>query len=152
MKAPGSAPILPRIRSLLLATLLFGMAGTVTELLLIEHWEKWTQPIPLVLLGLGGALGAIVLRVPTRRWVQLFRLVMGLFVVTGALGVFLHYRGNSEFELEARPTVAGLELAWKALTGATPALAPGTMTLFGLLGLLFCYRHPALDRPGTEEE
>jgi hypothetical protein len=38
----------------------------------------------------------------------------------------------------------------EALSGATPALAPGTMVQFGLLGLLYTYRHPRLDAAERE--
>ena len=44
------------------------------------------------------------------------------------------------------PFSGGVQLVWEALRGATPALAPGTMILLGLMGLLYCYRHPALER------
>ena len=42
------------------------------------------------------------------------------------------------------PSRQGLELVWEALRGAYPSLAPGTMIMFGLLGLVACLRHPAL--------
>jgi hypothetical protein len=70
-------------------------------------------------------------------------------VIAGCVGLVLHYKGNVEFELEMYPSMAGGELVWKALTGATPALAPGTMVQLGLVGLAFTYRHPAL-RPGGQ--
>jgi hypothetical protein len=70
--------------------------------------------------------------------------VMLLFLVIGALGVYLHYRGNVEFATERDPSLTGLRLLWKALRGATPSLAPGALAQIGLLGLVFTYRHPAL--------
>ena len=69
---------------------------------------------------------------------------MVLFVLSGFTGQWLHYQGNVEFELEMYPSRQGLELVWEALGGAYPSLAPGTMILFGLLGLAACIRHPAL--------
>jgi hypothetical protein len=125
-----------RIRRLLLAVLGIGILGTGTELLLIGHTEEATQIIPLALLALGLAGTAANLARPTRWTLQLFRLLMGLFIVGGVLGVLLHYRGNAEFELEMRPTMAGFELIWNSLTGATPALAPGSMIPLGLIGLI----------------
>jgi hypothetical protein len=65
-------------------------------------------------------------------------------VVVGVLGLYYHYHGNVEFALERNPSLRGTGLIWKALRGATPALAPGALAQLGLLGLLFCYRHPAL--------
>jgi hypothetical protein len=71
---------------------------------------------------------------------------MAVFVAAGFAGVLLHYRGNAEFELEMRPSLAGSELFWKAVKGATPALAPLALTQLGLLGLASTYRHPLLRR------
>ena len=44
------------------------------------------------------------------------------------------------------------KLVWKALRGATPALAPGALAQLGLLGLLYTYRHPALTHTRETEE
>jgi hypothetical protein len=77
---------------------------------------------------------------------------MWLFVVSGLVGLWLHYKGNVEFEREMYPALAGLQLFKQAMTGATPSLAPGTMVQFGMLGLLYAFRHPALQarrQPGT---
>ena len=72
------------------------------------------------------------------------QLLMVLFLGAGILGVGLHYQGNNEFELEMYPSLAGVELLSKALTGATPVLAPGSMSLLGVIGLALTYRHPLL--------
>lgn len=69
---------------------------------------------------------------------------MVAFVAAGLLGLYYHYTGNSEFELEMRPSMEGFELVWESLKGATPALAPGTLVQFGLLGLLHTFKHPLL--------
>jgi hypothetical protein len=80
---------------------------------------------------------------------------MLLFVAGGIAGTLLHYRGNVEFEEEMHPGGTRWELFRGAIQGATPALAPGTMVLLGAIGLLYAYRHPALDAPegtgGSEE-
>jgi hypothetical protein len=48
----------------------------------------------------------------------------------------------------------GLKLFKAAITGATPALAPGSLIQMGLLGLAYTFRHPALrskiDQPPNE--
>ncbi len=139
-------------RRVLFWVLLASFIGTGGELLLLEHTEDFWQWLPLVLLGLGS--GALVLRVLVpRTWtIRLIRLLMGLFLVTGAVGLYLHYRGNAEFELEMYPTLAGLELFWEALKGATPTLAPAAMVQFGLLGLAYCFRHPLSRRPESNPE
>jgi hypothetical protein len=137
-------------RRLGLYLLLFGIVGTGTELILLEHVEDRLQWAPLVLLGLGFLIGGSVAFHPTRAVVRLLRTLMVIYIPAGALGVFLHLKSNVEFELEMRPSMAGLELLMESLKGAMPALAPGTMAQLGLLGLLVCFRHPALSRPGPE--
>ncbi|GLC26799.1 hypothetical protein [Roseisolibacter agri] len=146
MHAPlptGDAPL----RRLLLLLVLFGAVGLVAELLLLEHWDDPWQWTPLVLLGLVLALGGLLARRPTRGLLRAFRALMGACLIAGVLGVYLHYRGNVEFELEREPTLAGVALLWEAVRGATPALAPGALAQLGLLGLLYAHRHPLLTDP-----
>lgn len=79
---------------------------------------------------------------------------MILFVLSGFAGTLLHYQGNAEFELERDPSLSGWALFRDTMTGATPALAPGTMMLLGLIGLLYTLGHPALadgDEPAILE-
>ena len=137
-----------KVRQILLATLAIGMAGTATELWLIDHTEGWDQLIPMVLLGAGLIVCASHALRPTAGSVRLLQAVMLLFVVSGGVGVLLHYRGNVEFEREMYPSMEGFELFRNTMTGATPVLAPGTMLLLGLVGLAHSYRHPRLT-PGS---
>lgn len=148
--SPPSAGIsrtpLGRIRIALLLLVGAGIVGTATELLLIGHYEDAWQFVPLVLFGLGlGALGLHVTR-PGRRSLLVLRVTMGLYVASGAVGTLLHYLGNVEFERERSPEISGLALFREAMTGATPALAPGTMMLLGALGLLYAFATEA-DSP-----
>lgn len=133
------------LRPLLLALLAIGAAGLEVELLLLEHYESAWQFTPLVLLAVVLVGAALVWRRPSPSTVRFFQVIMLLCVAAGVVGVFLHYRGNVEFELEREP-LHGLRLFWEAIRGATPALAPGAMAQLGLLGLVYCYRHPALRR------
>lgn len=152
MDRNGAERALEILRALLLAVLALALLGTGAELLLIGHTEEIWQLLPLIAMGSGLlAIGAIAVR-PTRITVQLFRLLMGLFIVMGGLGLVLHYQGNAEFELEMRPSMSGFELVWNSLTGATPALAPGSMIQLGLLGLLCTLWHPALERTADGPE
>jgi hypothetical protein len=136
------ARTLSAVRRILLVILLVGIPGTAAELLLLGHYDGWQQQIPLVLLT--AALAALVWhRVrPGRLPIRVLQLLMLLFIVSGGAGVLLHYRGNVEFELEMYPSTAGFELFRKAIMGATPALAPGTMLVLGLAGLAYTYGHP----------
>ncbi len=144
-----------RIRAVLLATLAIGMIGMMSELLLIGHRETVQQQVPLMLLALGIVVAGWHATAPRATTVRALQVAMLLFVVSGAVGVALHYRGNVEFELEIYPGLGGVELVQKTLTGATPVLAPGSMTLLGLIGLTHAYKHPCLDRgasaPRSEE-
>ena len=135
---------LRRLRVLLLATLYIGMIGTTVELLLTGHFESVSQRLPLALLGAGLAIGAWHAWRPTAMTSRLLQGLMVGFVFAGALGVGLHYDGNVEFEREMYPDMAGFDLLQNTLTGATPVLAPGSMTLLGLVGLAHAYRHPSL--------
>lgn len=135
-----------RIRTFLLATLIVGIAGMATELLLIGHAESVQQLIPLILLALGAVTAGWHAAAPRPVTVRALQAAMTLFVLSGVVGVGLHYQGNVEFELEMYPAMRGIELVQKTLTGATPVLAPGSMTLLGLIGLTHSYRHPSAYR------
>jgi hypothetical protein len=137
-------------RRLAVYLLIFGIAGTATELVLLEHYEDPWQWTPLALLALGGALGVALAARPSRATLRALKPLMALYVLAGALGVFLHLRSNVEFERELRPTIAGRDLMMETLKGAIPAFAPGAMVQLGLLGLLICYRNPLLHTKGDE--
>ena len=123
-----------------------GTVGLGTELLLLDHFEEWRQQVPLVLLALGLILLAVRLFYRSAIILRLFRLTMLAFVLGGIVGLWFHLSSNMEFELEMHPTLSGLELLFKALGGAMPALAPGALVQLGLIGFLYTYQHPALSR------
>ena len=115
---------------------------------------RWAPSIAAINSGLrNGAIRRMAISLVVLGWrfvdrkpasMRAFQGVMILFVVSGFVGLLLHYQGNAEFELEMYPTLKGLDLFWEAVKGATPTLAPGTMIQLGLLGLVYTYRHPAL--------
>jgi hypothetical protein len=134
------------IRRALLTILLIGMGGTTIELLLLKHVEEATQFIPLVLLGV--AFVAVLWHAvrPTVASLMTVRVMMVLFVAAGFMGMFLHYQGNVEFQHEVDKSLSGMPLFWKVLTAkAPPALAPGSMSQLGLIGLAYSYRYPIVD-------
>jgi hypothetical protein len=143
---PAEPQALARLRRFLFGTVLVGIVGMEAELLLIGHVEEFAQLLPVLLLGLGLAVLVWHLAAASAASVGVLKVLMAAFVLSGFIGIGLHYRGNEEFELEMYPSMSGLELAGKTLTGATPVLAPGSMTLIGLVGLGATYRHP-LRRP-----
>ena len=141
------------MRSLLLWLVLLGAAGLIAELFLMEHYDSWTQSVPFAVLGCGLAVGASLAYRPTSRMVRVFQAVMGIAVLTGLVGLWLHYRGNAAFELEIAPSARGFDLVWGALRGAIPILAPGSFVQLGLLGIIWSHRHPALrPRASTQQE
>ena len=123
------------MRRALYGILVLGLLGTGVELLLLGHTDGAWQIAPLVLIGI--SLGTAGWRAFDRGTTSLwpFRAAMLLNAASGLVGTYLHYRGNVEFELEMSPGLGGFELFAEAMTGATPALAPGAMALLGLIGL-----------------
>jgi hypothetical protein len=143
-------PLTAAIRRFTFWILAFAIAGMATELVFIGHVEDVAQWVPLAVLGAGGLALAWHGAAPQGITVRVVQAVMALFVASGIAGVALHYRGNVEFEREMYPTLAGFQLVRQTLTGATPVLAPGSMTLLGLVGLTLTYKHPLVTRPGEQ--
>lgn len=153
-KTHSEAATLAAIRRILLAAFLLGALGAGAELLLVGHTEDLWQWAPLLLILI--SLIALVCHAIARRAasMRIFQATMILFIVSGVIGIALHYQGKVEFKLEANPALSGLELFWEAIKGAAvpPVLAPGVMILMGLLGLAYSYRHPALTASTEKNE
>ena len=128
------------ITTILAVVLIFGMAGLLAELALIAHYEDAAQWIPIALLaaGLLAVLAEIALhRSSTQLLVQL---TMVLIVGAGLLGVYFHFNGSREFQLEMDPQMRGTTLVWHVLRAKSPpTLAPGAMMQLGILGLGYAY-------------
>lgn len=137
---------LTRLRRLLLLALAAGMGALVLELVLLEHFESRTQWVPLVALFLTLPMTIAVLVRPARVLLRLFHGAMAALIVIALLGLYFHYTGNAEFELEMKPSLRGWALVKEALHGATPSLSPGTLAFFGVIGLIATFRHPVLRR------
>jgi hypothetical protein len=119
---------------LLLAIFFFGLIGLAAELLLLGHFEDTWQSVPLALIALALVITPWYARSARPASLRAFRWLLLLFGAGGVIGLILHYRGNVEFEKERDPALGGLRLFWEAITGATPALSPGTMILFAAIG------------------
>jgi len=113
-----------------------GMVGVLAELFLLGHTEGTRQLLPIGALGLGVVVTTLAFARPGFLTVGLQRLAMLACVGAGGAGLWFHYSGNAEFELEMAPTIEGFDLVREAMTGATPVLAPGAMLLLGGLGLI----------------
>jgi hypothetical protein len=138
------ATVLERVRRFLHLLLLLGFIGTGAELLLLNHLEETLQIVPLALLGFGVLVLGWHLLAHHRASILVLRWLMLLFLLSGFVGIVLHYKGNVEFALELHPSLSGLELFWKALRGGIPIFGPAVMIELGLLGLISTYHHPQL--------
>jgi hypothetical protein len=138
--------ILPLVRRGILAVLAFGCVGLLAELVLLEHYAEWYQLPPLVLCTL--TLASIVWHwtssgATSVRALQISGLML---VVAGVVGIGLHFGANYDDLRADEPLLAGLDF-WKSVVkGEHPTLAPGTLVQFGLLALLYSYKHPALNK------
>lgn len=144
---PTAAPrdTLATVRGFVLVLWLAGALGTGVELLLLGHTEGAWQWSPLALILL--SLLVLAWHAAARRGVclRVWQVLMVLFIASGIAGTVLHFLGKIEFKRETNPSLAGWELWREAFKGAMPPiLAPAAMIHFGLLGLAYTYRHPAL--------
>lgn len=140
---------LDALRRFLLILLAVSFPGTLAELVLLGHTEDTLQFVPIVLLALGFFVVLWHWLTPTRLSVRVLQGTMLLFIASGGVGVFFHFRGNVEWELEGNASMAGFTLFREAMMGAVPSLAPGTMALLGAVGLVYTFRHPALGVTDT---
>ena len=131
---------LSTIRAVVLVVLVFGMAGLLAELALIAHYEDPAQWAPIVLLAAGLVVVLLDLAL-ARSWTQLLmQITMVLVVAAGFLGVYFHFQGSREFQLEMDPQMRGTSLVWHVLRAKSPpTLAPGSMMQLGILGLGYAY-------------
>lgn len=139
--AQASDGTLRRIRIGVLGLVVIGLIGTAAELVLLAHDEDIKQFIPFVAIAMGVAATGWRLARPRRSAVLAVQLTMAILILTGAVGVVLHYQANMEFQLEMDRSLSGLNLIMKVLEAkAPPALAPANMALLGLIGLAGVYR------------
>ena len=136
----GADSVVERLRLWVLGVLVLGLIGTVTELILLEHYEQPLQFVPLVLIALGVAVLAWHAMRPGTASLRTLQIVMGLFVLAGFAGMAAHFNGSAEYQLELDPEMSTWYLLEKILHAkAPPLLAPGMMMQMGLLGLAYAY-------------
>ena len=110
------------LRLAVLGVLVIGLAGTVTELVLLEHYEQPMQLVPVVLIV--AAIAAIVWQVMrhTAASLRTLEIIMALFVLASFAGVAAHFFGSAEFQLELNPSMSNWELLEKILRAKAPPL------------------------------
>jgi hypothetical protein len=70
------------------------------------------------------------------------RVVLGLYVLSGFVGVYLHFSAKMEFALEGQPDLSGWALVVEAVEGSSPPiLAPLAMSALAVLGFAWTYRY-----------
>ena len=146
----GAQPVIAVVRRSLLAILVIGLIGTEIELFLLKHTDGFWQIVPLGLVGAGIVVVAWCAFTDNSASLRVLDVVMIAFIVSGAAGVLLHFKGNIEWERERAPGISGSPLVRQALMGATPTLAPGTMLQLGLVGLIYSYVRRR-ERPKAEQ-
>lgn len=135
--ASVSNAVLFSIKKMVLALYFLTLGGLLAELVLLDHFEGAYQKLPAILMGVG-IVTILLYLFSSAIWAKrIFQVSMVLLVIVGAVGVWMHYNGNAEFELEMYPKMAGFEHFWESAKGATPMLAPGAITGLGLLGLIY---------------
>jgi hypothetical protein len=136
----GTDAVVERLRLWVLGVLVLGLIGTVTELILLEHYEQPLQYVPLVLIVLGVMVLAWHALRPDTASLRVLQILMGLFVLAGFAGMAAHFNGSAEYQLELNPDMSNWELLEKILHAkAPPLLAPGMMLQMGLLGLAYAF-------------
>jgi hypothetical protein len=136
----GADSVVERLRLWVLGILVLGLIGTVTELILLEHYEQPLQYVPLVLIVLGVVVLLWHALRPDTASLRALQIVMGLFVLAGFAGMAAHFNGSAEYQLELNPDMSNWELLEKILHAkAPPLLAPGMMMQMGLLGLAYAF-------------
>jgi hypothetical protein len=139
-KTGADSVAIERLRLWVLGVIALGLIGTVTELLLLEHDEQALQFVPLVLITLGVVVLVWHYASQGTASLRALQVVMGLFVLSGFVGMLAHFNGSMEYQLELNPDMSKWELLEKILHAkAPPLLAPGMMIQLGLLGLAYAY-------------
>ncbi|MTI21626.1 hypothetical protein E1176_11400 [Fulvivirga sp. RKSG066] len=117
--------------------ILFMAIGTVSELFLISHYEDSWQILPIILIVLSLVVFSTTLFSSANWAVNVFRWLLAFCALSGLLGVYFHLNANYEFETELHPTQDWLTSFIESLSGALPALAPGSMIAFALIGYIY---------------
>jgi hypothetical protein len=139
----ATTAVLERLRLWIVAIIVLGLIGTMTELLLLEHDEEPLQFVPLVLMVLGALTLAWYAATKGTASLRVLEIVMGLFVLSGFVGMVAHFNGSMEYQLELNPELSMAELLDKIVHAkAPPLLAPGMMIQMGLLGLAYAFTDP----------
>ncbi|MEA2989836.1 MAG: hypothetical protein QOG83_2547 [Alphaproteobacteria bacterium] len=139
-RAGAGADRIELLRHWILVVLVLGLVGTLTELILLQHYEQPFQLVPVVLIASALAILAWYAIRSDAGSLRALQIVMTLFVLAGFIGVAVHFLGSAEFQFELNPSMSTWELVEKVMRAkAPPVLAPGMMLQLGLLGLAYAF-------------
>ena len=141
----SQADVAQRLRRFLLGVVAVTLVVTPFELILLEHTEETLQWIPFVVSGLGLLAVAGAWIRPSTTSLKILRWTMAAVALSSFVGMYLHFSGNLAFTLEINPSYSVTDALWPAMKGSYPLLAPGILTLAGILGMAVTYRHPELE-------
>jgi hypothetical protein len=119
------------------------MAGTVGEMIFIEHVKEPMHWIPFGLCGLGLTGVAAALLWPQRAVLLGLRAGMSVMVIGSVFGGYEHFIGNLASN-KINPKSTGFDTFQATLDGPSPLLGPGALALSAVLAVAATYRHPAI--------
>lgn len=132
-----TSPNYPKAVKLLAVTFLFMISGSLIELYLIDHFEDTEQLIPIISIAFSLLSMVLIVFRNTPLAMFIFRVSLILLVISGMVGIFLHLQINYEFEKEMRPDAETGYLLKESMSGALPALAPGSLFVLALIGYIY---------------
>lgn len=143
MNATSESATLVRMRRILALLAAATAVGGIVEMAMLRHWDEGTQLIPWFVL-VPVAIVAILVA-GDRGSTRLAQVTGAAGVATGGIGVLLHLSENLDAgedlaqyarTWESMPIVERLWLVLNGSVGDAPLLAPGMVTLAGVLLLL----------------
>jgi hypothetical protein len=140
-----SDKILAQLRQFLLVISACVFIMTVTELFFLEHWNVTIQFLPFALSALGLIGAGLAYFRPSRGVILFTQWAMIIIAICSAIGFYQHMTVNLAFWLEIQPDATTWELVEATFRGGVPVLAPGILTLGGVIGATATYKHPALE-------
>ena len=140
-----SEKILAQLRRFLLIISAGIFVMTVSELFFLAHWNVTIQFLPFALCALGLVAMALAYFRPSRRTIRFTQWSMIFITICSFIGFYEHMSSNFWFWLDIQPNATTWELVKATFTGGTPILAPGILTLGGVIGATALYKHPSLE-------
>jgi hypothetical protein len=133
------------------------LAGTVLELLFLQHWGGRQTLVWIGVIGIASSLALQIIRPARMRVLAARWLAIAVFAVAG-LGLWFHLDENLSAGAldrqyadtwDSRPAVEQLWLAATGSVGPAPPMAPAVLAEMGFALFLASLRHPGLRPEAT---